>query len=171
MSIKKTVETVDTTAGGVAQTVGRFTDTQLSEVNTLDDALRLLADAGADVEAFEDFGSGFEKVEKDTLIGTPMLLIEWRVLAGDEGPYVHVTAITDTNRQVRFSDGSDPGIYGQLTEIADRRSAAGKRAPSHGLTVKKGLKVSTYQRKHPQTRELMFDTSGKPLMSSTYYIA
>ena len=154
-------------ANGSAEVVAKsqtglsFTDQQLGQITSIDDALSALADAGLGVSGIEDFGSGFVLTDKDQLKGAEMLLLQWRFSEGDFGPFVSVAALTRDGRRVIFNDGST-GIYKQLRTVTLTRLKNGETNMQAGLTATNGLKESTY------TYE---DEKGVKRPASTYYLS
>jgi hypothetical protein len=141
----------------VVTTTGRFSDGQLADIHTLQDALQAFADSGVVLESIDDFGTGFIVTQKETLIGAPMVAIEWRFNQGDTGEFVSVTAITDDGRKIVFNDGGT-GVRDQLKSVTARREARGSANPTRGLSLPRGLKSSTYT----------MDGGGQ---ATTFYIA
>jgi hypothetical protein len=132
------------------ETPSLYSDEEIKGLQTFGDAVDLANSKGGITDG-KDLGIGLDVVEKDTLVGVEMILLEWRFNVGDFGPFVSVTAMTKDNRKLVFNDGST-GIYAQLTEITD----AGKAS---NIYLRKGLRKSTYD--NPQGE-------GK---STTFYLA
>lgn len=91
-----------------------------------------------------------EVVEKENLIGIPMVITDWVRKMSDMGEYVVVRAATP-NGKVVFADGST-GIKEQLIKF----SIDGKP-----ILVPKGLRKSDYTYK---------DEEGKAIPATTFYL-
>lgn len=142
--------------------VTAFTEDQLSDVKTVDDAFRVLESAGMSTASIDDFGSGFTLVEdKQALVGAEMLLLQWRFNGGDFGDFVSVTAVTRDGRRVIFNDGST-GIMAQLAGVTRKRDKAGEVNPQAGLLCPRGLRKSEYT---------YTDDKGQSRPAQTFYLA
>ena len=159
----------------------RLSDEALAGITSYEDAVRAINEAGGKIESAADYGNGFAVVEKETLIGIPLLLIEWRFNEGDNGDFVSVEALTKNGEKVVFNDGST-GLRDQLHLITTRREEAGVASPQMGLLCPTGLTAKTYKRKDETGALLYVDPSnkatgvttvanGKPAMATTYRIA
>lgn len=95
--------------------------------------------------ASEVIGSGYDVLDKAALVNTRMLLITWRFVLGDQGPFVVVTGITAElpARRFIFTDGGS-GIFKQLHAETQRRITQGIPHINAGLLVSKGLVESKY---------------------------
>lgn len=129
--------------------ISRLTELPLADVqnlHTLEDIERYFAAQGVELSAGEEISDGFEKLEnKDRLIGTPIILIDWRELWSDENAgYFHtIRLMTAAGEKYRISDGST-GISAQLREITEVRTNDPRKLPNAGLIVKDGLTKSEY---------------------------
>lgn len=167
--------TTAASANGTQEIVksARLSDEALSELKTHEDALRMLQEAGAVAEDFAaDYGSGFDQVEKSTLVGVPLFIVEWRDVKSDKvvsgGEFVVVFAITQDDKKVMFIDGSS-GIYEQLKHVTEMRERKGEIPADQirrALIIKKGLRVSNYVTQVADGKGVMRDTNA-----STYYLA
>lgn len=120
--------------------LARIPDEDLRTIASFEDAIRLGAELhGEVVNLAEELGTGFSIVEKSTLVGEKLVLIEWRFLDGDYGDdgYVFITAVTGKNEKVLITDGST-GIRDQLREYTARTSRFG------GAFIPRGLRESQY---------------------------
>lgn len=142
-----------------------FTDSILANLTDFNSAKETIASAGVNLESFEDYGTGFKVVDKDTLIGVEMILLEWRFSVGDYGKFASVAAITKHGEKVIFNDGST-GIREQLEMVTAQRNDKGHPTPQAALYVENGLTRSDYKAMLP-------DKSGElvPTPASTYYLA
>jgi len=135
-------------------------DETLASIRTIEDAFDTLLGENVEVEDFDDYGPGFSVVDKSVLVGVPMLLLEWRFVAGDFDGFVSVAAVTQDGRKVIFNDGST-GIRAQLEKVTQSRKAKGNATPQMGLKVMGGLRVSQYT---------YTDDKGKERPAETYYL-
>ena len=145
----------------------RFSDVELSEFKTHEQALELLQSLGTVVEDFSEYGSGFDLVDKDTLVGVPMMIVEWKMIRSDKvvegGQFVAVSAITSDDKKVVFVDGGT-GVMEQLAHVSLSREEKGVpvEGRNRGLIARKGLRSSSYQ---------VADNKGKMMNATTFYIA
>lgn len=149
-----------------------LSDTALGAIDSFDAALMLLQDAGVVVESAADYGSGFSVVEKESLVGVPFVIVEWRFNDGKfSEPFVSAECVTKHGDKVVINDGST-GICRQLREIAEQRENAGNPNARMGLVVPNGLTRTDYWF-NEDTKE----TSSKPQTGKgwgparTYYLA
>lgn len=118
----------------------QFADDQdLREVQSYEDAMRLAESLNETVmEISEELGSGFALLEdKDKLIKTPFVVIQWRFTAGDFGGFVSAAVVTKGGDKFIINDGS-AGIMSQLMELSQKHKRFG------GLAVPAGLRKSQY---------------------------
>lgn len=150
---------------------------QLNAIQSYDEALDLLGLAGVsgdDIQSFLEWDTNpYQPVDKAELVGKPMLIVQWRFIAGDFGGFTVVHAIVrlgnGTDWFVMFTDGST-GICEQLNELTNARLAAlakdGADAsklprPQNGALVRGGLVASNYE---------YTDADGKQHPATTYYL-
>lgn len=144
-----------------------FTDDTLATMTDFNSVKAIFDSAQVAIESFDEYGTGFKVVEKDTLIGVPMILVEWRFNNGKYGEvFVSVAAVTKHNEKVIFNDGST-GIRQQLQTVTRQRTEKQHSTPQAGLLVENGLTRSDYEvdLPDPKTGEL------KATPASTYYLA
>ncbi len=143
----------------------RFDDNDLRSLQSWADVSALISREGLEVVAADQvLGNGFALLtsdEKATLVGVPMILLDWRFNTGDMGTFVSIMAAVksgDTMRKVIINDGST-GICAQLETLYNR----GIVGP---LLVKNGLVRSDYD--YEDT-----DKNGKKVMrpATTYYLS
>jgi hypothetical protein len=155
---------VDTTAAKsgeiVSSTPRMFTTDELRGISNFDDALNLAtAHAGTEIPlASETLGDGFallESGEKDRLIGTDMILLDWTFSKGDfDAEFVSVRLVTRDGSRYIVNDGGT-GICAQLRDYTDRSGVTGI------LRVERGLRKSTYQNEYTQNGVTYYlDTSA-----------
>lgn len=137
-----------------------LSDDDLYGITSFTEAMQF-ADTGNGVEDYADYGTGFEVVDKETLLRTPFVILEWRFHDGDIGEFVSFSAVTEDGRKVVVNDGST-GILQQLRKVSDKRIENGVPDPQTRLLVKKGLRVSRYK---------FLDDKGKERDAATYYLA
>lgn len=141
-----------------------WSDSDLREIHSWDDALHVAAESGEILRASEEIGSGFKILDdKDKLLKVPFMALEWRFNSGqyenrygEKTDFVSVTVFTKHGDRYILNDGST-GIARQLRELSDR---TGKYGP---LYVEEGLRVS---RDYPVTLP-----DGRKILGTTYYIA
>lgn len=118
----------------------QFADDQdLRNVQSYDDAMQLAEALNETVISIsEELGSGFALLDdKDKLVKTPFVIIQWRFTAGDFGGFVSAAVVTRGGDKFIINDGS-AGIMAQLMELSQRRKRFG------GLSVAAGLRKSQY---------------------------
>lgn len=112
--------------------------------------------AEGDVISASELGTGWailNNKEKGRLVGVPVLFMNWSFNEGDNGEFVSVEAITNTERLI-VNDGST-GIYRQLKDLTESGEL-------RAIYAKHGLRESKYEYEDPKTGE------KKP--ASTFYI-
>ena len=137
-------------------------DAHLKNIGSIEDAIALLNAMSVPGDNIEDYGTGFRVVEKDSLIKTPMVLLEWNFHKGDHGPFVSIAAVTADGRKVVVNDGST-GILKQLTDITAERLASGRPYAQQGLNCPSGLRASDFKYTDEKT--------GDEKDARTYYLA
>lgn len=144
----------------------RFDDDALRSLRTWDDVSNLLSQHGLEtVAADQVLGNGFELLTSDdkaTLVGVPMILLDWHFNTGDKGTFVSIMAAVkagDSMRKVIINDGST-GICAQLENL-DNRGITGP------LLVKNGLVRSDYDYEEEDKK------TGKIVKrpATTYYLS
>jgi hypothetical protein len=163
-------------AGASIVTAGSpsFSDDQLREVGSFQDAIDLAAEQYGVVQDFaEEYGTGFDLLDdKSQLVGKELLLMQWRINDGDYGGFASVVGVTKDGLKFIINDGST-GIFKQLYEISATSDRNG------GLRVRKGLRRSEYptcgQCDKPRSAmeaecEFCGDTSEARHRGSTYYL-
>lgn len=139
------------------------TEPMLDEIESFDEAMNAIAEAGLAVHVINTT----ELVEdKDTLIGKPFLITAWRENQdGDYGSFVSVMAITQDDRRIVFNDGST-GIRLQLQELALKGIAS-------RILCKDGLRRSDF-RFDEKTGDIVKRTDpryGESKPVKTYYLS
>lgn len=131
----------------------RFDDEALSNIESFDDALALLAEEGIAIDmADEKLGNGFAIIsDKGILCGVEFLLLSWQFNQGDKGEFVSCNLVAKmpgqkTPSKFVLNDGST-GIREQLKQYTKK---TGKTA---GLYVKHGLRRSDYTYEDQATGE------------------
>ena len=163
--------TADSTSKDLA-VAPKFTDDELSVLDSFEAAIQLFAEKGLSVDSVTDYGHGFSLLttgEKTNLVGKPMILVEWTFndsskfadADGVAAEFVSVFAILKTGQKVIFNDGST-GIAAQLKGVTEKRVREGHKSPTQGLIVPMGLVASTY----PYT-----DDKGRTSEATTYYLS
>lgn len=140
----------------VAIQAGRIRQDALGEITNFEDALLAIeATFGALVDASE-LGDGYQLIkEKDQLIDTPFIIVDFKFANGDFSEFVAVKLVTEDSRKLVLVDGST-GICAQLKSLATKYNRYG------GVVVKGGLTRSDYT---------FTDEKGKESPAKTYYLA
>lgn len=164
---KTTVATTDVVETALVGTVSNVADMRhaMRDVTSIDDALALLLDSGAVIERSEDYGDGFAKADKDTLVGVNLLLLGWTFSREGSKEYVVASAIAQDDRGVRkvvIVDGG-AGIFKQLEAITYARAEKNIPDPTNiPLHVKNGLRRSDYT--------YVDDRTGEEGEGTTFYL-
>lgn len=138
-----------------------FAADELRGIQSFEDAMRLMEDAGIDIEdAADAIGDGFVLLDnKSQLEDIPLVFLTWSQSTGDQGDYTvaRVVAKMPNGTVGKFVvvDGSSTGIHFQLNEYS--KSHGGKVG---GLTAFGGLRVSDYK----------VEVDGKMQDATTVYI-
>lgn len=153
-----------------------FEDDALAGFQTYGDVAAAFSERlGVPLESVTDYGTGFVLVEKESLVGIPHVIVQWRFNAGEYGEeFVSVEAITKNNDKVIYNDGST-GIYAQLRQVTNKRLADKSPVPPQaGLVVSGGLSKTSYYYNEvtKQTVSRRPEGAGKEWKpASTYYLA
>lgn len=144
-------------------------DEMLRNINSAEDVMALFDSLGAEVESFDDYGTGFTIVQnKDLLIDRPFAILEWRFTKSPKfnSEFVSMFVVTKSGEKYIVNDGST-GICAQLRRIADERIRNGRANPQIGLRVDRGLRKSTYQQEYTDEKTGKIETRE----ATTYYLA
>lgn len=145
----------------------KFDDGVLARIASFADAFDLLKSEGLEGENFSDYGTGFKVTEKSSLVGTPMILLEWRFNPkGKFGDFVSVLGVTKDGRKVIINDGSPHGICKQLRMVTDQRMGNGHSNPQAALLLESGLSRSDYDVMIPNK-----DGEAVETPATTYYLS
>lgn len=157
-------EKTDISSGADLDTFGNksaFSKNALAKISSLQDALDALAEIGANVEDFADYGDGFSVVkDKNTLAGKPFVIMHWAFKEGTFGAFVICQIVTESGEKLVLMDGST-GILEQLQNVTEARKRNGLANGQFGLIVRNGLRVSNYT----------YESEGKIVPASTWYLA
>lgn len=157
MATDATTENVNTATGEVVSVHSVNTD-QLKSIASFEDALAVMRETYGEtavVLASDALGDGFALLqEKDSLIGVGCAFISWNESLGDFGPFVAARIVTEDNRKVVITDGSE-GIYRQLSTFSQETGRNG------GLVARHGLRRSDYT---------YTDDKGQERPAKTYYV-
>lgn len=139
-----------------------FTDEQLREIGSMEDALAIIGGESELVNAAEFIGDGYAalgKDEKQRLCGVAFLIMKWAMVPGEKSdtgkPFSVLWVLTKSREKLRFTDGST-GVHDQLCEIFDRNE--GRVTPMY---VPGGLRLSEYD---------YTDDDGKTSRARTFYL-
>lgn len=145
----------------------KFDDGVLSKITSFADAFALLKESGLEGENFSDYGTGFKVTEKSSLVGTPMILLEWRFnLKGKFGDFVSALGVTKDGRKVIINDGSPHGICAQLRMVTTQRLSREHANPQASLLLESGLSRSDYDVMIPNK-----DGEAVETAATTYYLS
>lgn len=143
----------------VTPTAPLISDDQLAEISSFNDAVEMLARAGIEVNRASDYGDGFDVHDKKEFVGTPFLLIDFKVVPGEKSDYganfVVIRLITEAGKKAILTDGST-GICDQIVRLSQRTPPV-----TGGIFCEKGLDVSEYK---------YVAESGEETPAKTYYI-
>ena len=150
----------DTTEPTKDVAIPEFSDDEYRDIESWEDALSLLTQAYGSVDVAEEIiGDGFAVLkDKRSVVGAPMLFINWKFVDGDQGEFAVIRAVANTVKGFRkliLTDGST-GIYDQLRKYSDRFGKFG------GLAVRNGLRASDY--------EVQDEETGKMKSATTFYL-
>lgn len=106
------------------------------DVESFDEAMQLFQDSK---EKIVEYKSEFEypRVDKETLVNRPFMILYWDIEPGDSGQYAVVNCMDTNNTKFSFSDGSS-GVMEQLVSIQE------KTGRHQGIFVPNGLRESKY---------------------------
>lgn len=135
----------------------------LSNIKTLDDALKALSAAGVNAVEVKELGTGFEVLEnKDQLVGKGMLIMGMSFNKsdkfGEEGEFVSLTIVTEDNGKWIVNDGST-GIYAQCKRYSEKGIKS--------LICRKGLTRSDYKTEVTNVKTGKTDV----IDATTYYLS
>lgn len=152
----------------------QFTDDDMREIKTFEDAQRMAAEKFGEVLNYsEEFGTGFTLLDdKDRIVGKDMFILEWQINKGTWGEFASFAVITESNEKYIINDGSS-GIYAQLAELSYSHNKSG------GLFITGGLRKSTYDTclecGVPRPPEIVCtrcgDTTDRRAEGTTYYLS
>ena len=137
------------------------------QFESAEDFLAFIGDTGvATLDGSEEFGDGFALVkDKDSLVGIPMLIVEFQFNEGDFGDFVAVRAFRmDNKEKVVIIDGST-GIRDQVSRWVEHITGAKYelgRTYIQPIRLKRGLVRSEYD---------YTDGKGKTSKAVTHYFA
>lgn len=132
----------------------------LREINSFDDAIRLLDETVGMVNIADVLGDGFTKIEKERLIDKEFVLLGYTFAKDTTGnnadndeskTFVICRVVLRDGRKLFFTDGST-GVMAQCRALADANIVG-------GIYVARGLRVSEY--------EIVVDGKSQP--ASTFY--
>lgn len=142
----------------VAKPAQIFTTDELADLNSFDDALKLLQSKIGEeniVSADQEIGDGFKLLDnKDQLMEVPFLAVSWDFHQGEHGEFVAVKLMTKDGAKYILNDGST-GIRDQLIAFTN------KKGLQAGLFCAKGLRRSDYEYE---------DEKGEKKKAKTYYL-
>jgi hypothetical protein len=119
----------------------------LADMQSFDDAVRALQEAGISGQRIEDYGDGFVVREKEEFVNVPFLIVATRIVPdGDFGPFAVVHLMTRDGRKAILNDGG-AGIYQQVLDVTN----SGKSLA--GAFCERGLTVSNYTYTDEKTNE------------------
>lgn len=123
------------------QPVREFSDDDLRNIQSIDDALELMREVyGAEnvFTADQVIGNGFRVLagrEKDRLIGVGLAFVKWNINPSRYNANEwFVSAMVVTEAREKFIINDSGGISKQLTEITETTGRSGGMIARHGLT-------------------------------------
>lgn len=164
----------------IPATVSVVTEDMLAQVQSFDDAMRIVNDVfgGQVVEADKAMGTGFGVAdEKSPYVGQPFIVLKADRNDSDKGTlkrFWSLHCVTKSGTKVIINDGGT-GIAAQMDALFDRHADlfdVTEKADENGestqrvqmvkpLLVKKGLRVSHYTHpEHGEATTYYLDTSG-----------
>lgn len=149
-----------------------FTEAELSEIKSFEDALNALTAIGATRVDSTEFGSGFVICEdKNVLVGVPFIILSAMTHEGDFGDFVSLEVVTKNNDKFIVNDGST-GIFDQIRTIVSSRVTAGVALPDKGIYVPNGLTKSDYWRNEDTGETSTRKPEGKGWVPArTFYLS
>lgn len=145
-----------------AVAIPSFSDMDLRNITTFDDAFALMAEAYGQENLFtadQVIGNGFRVLsrnEKDRLIGVECAFLSWRFNSGKyNDEFVSALVVTRAGEKYLLND-SGHGIYQQLHQVTE---STGKQG---GMLCRNGLSRSDYEYHDAELDKMM--------PASTYYI-
>ena len=155
-------DSVENSEPTTAIAIPKFSDADLREINTFDDAVALMAEAYGNENLFsadQVIGNGFrvlQRSEKDRLVGVECAFLSWRFNPGKfNDEFVTALIVTRAGEKFLIND-SGHGIYQQLHQVTQSTGREG------GMLARHGLSRSDYEYEDSET--------GKKMPASTYYI-
>ena len=144
---------------------------------TVADVEAYFASLGTEMSTGDEISDGYEVLDnKDRLLDTPLIVIDWReVWSNENASYFHtIRVLTLSGERYRISDGST-GISDQLREITKVRLNEGNKVPNAGLIVRAGLTKSEYWVHKDEGRALSNQEAealpaDKKRKAATYYL-
>jgi hypothetical protein len=130
------VATPEMTEAKALANANRFTDEELRNITSFDDALALAQSVYGEItDITEELGNGFTLIsDKSPLVDNPFVIVSCAFNDGDFGSFASVAAVTKDGKKYIFNDGST-GVHNQLFELArTKKRTGGFMAPS-GLTA------------------------------------
>ena len=99
-----------------------------------------LAEQGYTLHEAEEFGGGVPKLDKNSLVGVPFVIVEIKRRNSDKfgGEYFFCRVVTQDGREGFFTDGG-VGIPETLNQFIDKTGQLG------GLVCRNGLSRSSYE--------------------------
>jgi len=152
--------TAKSNEGATTEMAVRLSDDALSGISSFEDALALLAETYGQesvVVASDVLGDGFallDSKDKGKLVGEAFVIVNWSFHIGENGEFVVARIVTQSNKKLILTDGSQ-GICKQLSTYS---ANTGKYA---AMVVGKGLRQSDYT---------FTDLEGKEKSATTFYL-
>lgn len=118
---------------------------QIAEIG-FGDILKQL-EANGEIMSAAELGNGWGVLgskEKGRLVGVPLLVLSYNMNDGDNGEFVSMQVVTNTERLI-VNDGST-GIYQQLKDLSED-------GETRAIYCKHGLRRSDYTYTDPKTKE------------------
>lgn len=157
---------VDVTGHQVVE-IRSASTSELAEVETFADAMRLAQNLYGDLIPSYDLGDGFVGIEdKATLIGVPFIVMGWGLGWSDFGVnerFSILRVVTQDDRKLRFSDGGS-GIHRTMME-----RFKGNPENFQALVALGGLAKADPYTPRNQDGSPVLDGKGNPILKAVTY--
>jgi hypothetical protein len=141
------------------------TVTELSEVHSFEDAIRLATEVYGEIIPSFDLGDGFVGIDKEELVGVPFLVMGWGLGWSDYGVnerFSILRVVTRNNDKYRIIDGGS-GIHRTMMD-----KFGGDPANFRALMALGGLSKGEYTPRDADGEPLK-DGKGTPILKATTY--
>jgi hypothetical protein len=126
-----------------------LTEWATSDVNTVDEMVRLFGDQGVAFTEGAELTGDFQLITGDLkqafcqrIIGKQMFVVRWNFHESSTGEYVTMHVLVDGVGKYILNDGGQTSMYAQLRHITDVRHDQGVTPENGGLLVRQGIKAN-----------------------------